>query len=95
MSVCSVMHIHEPVVSCCPTPSAPLLQLLQRLGSSVPNEVSGYVFTANGSAILSELRSKCASNSRITSTGEVCLEKVQDTVEFTIFAGGAKVRHKW
>ncbi len=71
-----------------PHPTPPLLQLIQRLGSSVRNEVSGYVFTANGSAILSELRSKCANNSRITSTGgEVCSERVQDAVDFTIFAG--------
>ena len=54
------------------------------------------MFNANGSAILSELRSKCANNSRITSTGrEVCSERVQDAVDFTIFAGEDKVRHKW
>ena len=70
-------------------------QMVHRLGSSVQDHVSPYVFTANGSAILSELRSKCAKNSRITSTGgEVCLERVQDAVNFTIFAGEDKVSPK-
>ena len=69
-------------------------QMVHRLGSSVQDHVSPYVFTANGSAILSELRSKCANNSRITSTGEVCPERVQDVVNFTIFAGEDKVSPK-
>ena len=73
-------------MSDCPTPPHPSFQLIQRLGSSVRNDVSPYVFTANGWDILFELRSKCANNSRITSTGEVCLERVQETVDFTIFA---------
>ena len=91
MYMCSVMHIWTrtcvcKLVSDCPTPPHPSFQLIQRLGSSVRNEVSAYVFHANGWDILFELRSKCANNSRITSTGEVCLERVQETVDFTIFA---------
>ena len=75
-------EIHNLVVSCC----LPHLQLVQRLGSSAHNYVSAYVFRVEGPGILSELRSKCANTSRITSTGEVCLEKVHDKVEFSIFA---------
>ena len=73
-------------MSGCPTPPHPSFQLIQRLGSSVRNDVSPYVFTANGWDILFELRSKCANNSRITSTGEVCPKRVQETVDFAIFA---------
>ena len=67
-------------------------QLTQSLGSSSHNHDDPYVFDVEGPAILSDLRNKCANSSRITSTGEICQEKVKDSVKFSIFAEQGQVR---
>ena len=101
--VCTHTHVHLLSVPCMCGFSKLLLmvsssfyspQVAQSLGSSSHVNNDPYVFDVEGPAILSDLRNKCANSSRITSTGEICQEKVKDSVDFSIFAGLGKVGHK-